>query len=88
MKSGLGISDPRAMIACFAACSSYEFLCKRESQWEITGMTSFPIPSAGIRPILIDFLAAVEKDLIGSLNIEDDNKHSVACLTHWQRNHV
>jgi len=32
-------------------------------------MTSFPIPSAGIRPILRDCLAAVEKDLIGSLNI-------------------
>ena len=32
-------------------------------------MTSFPIPSAGMRPILRDCLAAVKKDLAGSLNM-------------------
>jgi hypothetical protein len=46
------------------------FSCTYKRQWEIiTGMTSFPIPSAGIRPILKDCLPTVEKDLIGSLNI-------------------
>ena len=40
-----------------------------------TGMTSFPIPSAGIRPILKDcLLTVVEKDLIGSLNIIEEEK--------------
>lgn len=37
-------------------------------------MTSFPIPSAGMRAILRDCLAAVEKDLIGSLSIVGDGE--------------
>jgi hypothetical protein len=40
-------------------------------------MTSFPIPSAGIRPILRDCLPTVEKDLIGSLNIIEEEKRGV-----------
>ena len=34
-------------------------------------MTSLPIPSAGMRPILRDCLVAVEKDRRGILNILD-----------------
>lgn len=34
----------------------------------LAGITSLPIPSAGIIPILSDFLAAVAIDRIGALN--------------------
>ena len=34
-------------------------------------MTSFPMPSAGIRPILSERLAAVENDRRGVLNMTD-----------------
>ena len=37
-------------------------------------MTSFPIPSAGIRPILRDWPLKVDNDLIGSLNIGEEEE--------------
>ena len=39
---------------------------------KFTGMTSFPIPSAGMRPILRVCLAAMEKGLKGTLNMVGD----------------
>jgi hypothetical protein len=36
---------------------------------KLTGITSFPIPSAGMRPILSVCLAAMEKGLKGTLNM-------------------
>ena len=35
---------------------------------KFTGITSLPIPSAGINPILSDLLAAVAIERIGTLN--------------------
>lgn len=52
---------------------------------KFTGMTSLPIPSAGIRPILRDCLLTVDKDLIGSLNIIAEEKRVFGRTCHRAR---
>jgi hypothetical protein len=62
INSGLGISDPSASMAVLAACHVLAWEAKNHEK-EHTGITSRPIPSAGMRPIFKVFLAVVEKDL-------------------------
>ena len=56
-------------MASFAACNLCDYSSKWKDMGKLTGMTSFPIPSAGMRPILSVCLAAIEKGLKGTLNM-------------------
>lgn len=76
MNSGLGMSEPKAMMAAFAAYIPFHPQGPNISMVECklilkgggrTGMTSFPIPSAGMRPILMVCLALVAIILTGVL---------------------
>ena len=85
MNSGLGISEPNASIAALAAYNSISRVStqKHAFNWSTralppkrmeedmgrTGMTSLPMPSAGIKPILRLCLAVVAKDLEATRNI-------------------